>query len=52
MSGSVGEKMSLQAAERTEPQFEPMLPYPGMEQRPGLLAALGRGAAQIVRGRK
>ena len=38
--------------ERTEPQFEPMLPYPGMEQRPGLLAALGRGAAQIVRGRK
>ena len=39
-------------AERTEPQFEPMRPYPGMEQRPGLLAALGRGAAQIARGRK
>jgi anaerobic selenocysteine-containing dehydrogenase len=39
-------------AERTEPQFEPMRPYPGMEQKAGLLAALGRGAAPIARGRK
>ncbi|MBE0546210.1 MAG: molybdopterin oxidoreductase family protein [Rubrivivax sp.] len=31
-----------QASARSQPQFEPMRPYPGMARRPGLLAALGR----------
>jgi sulfite dehydrogenase (quinone) subunit SoeA len=36
-----------QVAQRSEPQFEAMKLYPGMEKRPGLLAALGRGAARF-----
>ncbi|MDO8419748.1 MAG: molybdopterin dinucleotide binding domain-containing protein, partial [Rubrivivax sp.] len=31
-----------QVTARSEPQFEPLRPYPGMARRPGLLAALGR----------
>ena len=31
-----------QGVARSEPQFKPMQPYPGMAKRPGLLAALGR----------
>jgi hypothetical protein len=31
-----------QLAQRSAPQFEALKPYPGMEKRPGLLAALIR----------
>jgi anaerobic selenocysteine-containing dehydrogenase len=31
-----------QAAQRSQPQFEPLAVYPGMAKRPGLLATLGR----------
>ena len=31
-----------QATQRSQPQFEPLLAYPGMAKRPSLLAALGR----------
>jgi anaerobic selenocysteine-containing dehydrogenase len=37
-----------QLAQRSQPQFEAMKPYPGMEKRPGLLAALGHGAARLA----
>ena len=35
------------APDRSSPQFEPMRPYPGMRERPGLLARLRETAAGL-----
>ena len=37
------EKVSLQDTATTSPQFEPLKPYPGQEERKSLWAYLARG---------